>query len=237
MKLRTPALAATTVAAAALLAVAAPLSASAHVSVEPSTAAAGSYAVLTFSLPHGCDGSPTTAISIDIPEQIASVTPTVNPGWDVEKVPVDLAKPLHDGHGNTISTRIGSIRYTAHTPLADGLRDTFALSLQLPADAAGESLQFPVLQTCESGTVEWNETQKPGSDEPEHPTPTVAVTAPSATGAHGSGAPDSDSATTDAAGPAGAAASADVIARVLGLGGLVVGAVGIVLALTARRRA
>ncbi|WP_158603871.1 YcnI family copper-binding membrane protein [Cryobacterium tepidiphilum] len=242
MKLRTPARAATGLAAGALLAVAVPLSASAHIHVDPSSAPAGSSAVLTFTLPHGCDGSATTAISIEIPKGITGVTPTAKAGWNVEKVAVDLDKPLDDGHGNTITTRTGSIRYTADTPLADGLRDTFALSVPLPADAAGESLQFPVLQACESGTVEWNETQKAGAEEPEHPAPAVTVTA--ATPGEHSDDGDGDAAqavqaapATDAASQATPTAGDDILARVLGIGGLVVGAVGIVVALTARRRA
>lgn len=237
MKLRTPVLAATGLAAGALLAVAVPLSASAHIHVDPSAAPAGSSAVLTFVLPHGCEGSPTTAIAIDIPEGITSVTPTAKAGWTVEKVSVDLDKPLDDGHGNTITTRVGSIRYTADTPLPDGVRDTFALEVGLPGDAAGQDVQFPVEQTCESGTVEWNQTQAEGADEPEHPAPTVTVTA-AAAGEHSDDDAEAAVSTTDAAAESQPASDGDdILARVLGIGGLVVGAVGIVLALTSRRSA
>lgn len=96
MKLSTPLFAATTLAGATLLALSAPLAASAHVEVDPSSTAAGSYSLLTFSLGHGCDGSATTGITIDIPETITSVTPTVNPGWDIDKVTVDQAAPTED---------------------------------------------------------------------------------------------------------------------------------------------
>ena len=62
--------------AATTLALAAP--ASAHVTVDPSTTAAGSYTVLTIAVPHGCEESSTTKVAIKIPEQILSVTPTRN---------------------------------------------------------------------------------------------------------------------------------------------------------------
>jgi periplasmic copper chaperone A len=235
MKLKKTLIAGSALTAGALLAVAVPLSASAHVSVNPSSTAAGSYSVLTFALPHGCDGSATTAISIDIPETITSVTPTVNPDWDVAKVAVDLATPLNDGHGNTITSRVGKVVYTAKTPLADGLRDTFALSLQLPADAAGKTITFPVLQSCEVGQTEWNQVAKDGATEPEHPAPAVIVTA--ATGdAHGHGGDDDGQGTASAAGDSPSSGSDDLLARGLGIGGLVVGAVGIVLAVTSRRK-
>ena len=66
-------------AGAAALTLASASWAGAHVTVSPSQGAAGSYSVLTFSVPHGCDGSATTRVAIQVPEQILSVTPSVNP--------------------------------------------------------------------------------------------------------------------------------------------------------------
>ena len=213
----------------AVLALAAvPLAASAHVTVTPSGTAAGSYTVLTFAYSHGCEGSPTTAIAIDIPESIASVSPTLNPNHTIEKVA--------DGD------RTSQVVYTAITPVPDGYRDTIELSLQLPEDAAGETLAFPVLQTCEVGETNWNQVAEAGEEEPESPAPVIVVTEATGDG-HGHGAA-ADEATTDdyaddhAEGTEEVAATsdeADTVARVLGIGGLVVGVVGIVLALAARR--
>lgn len=238
MKFTTPLIATSALAAGMLLALAAPLAASAHVTVTPDATGAGAYTVLNFSTAHGCEGSSTTTMTIDIPESITSVSPTVNPGWTVEKIDVDLATPIDDGHGNAITTRVGQISYRAATPLPDGFRDTFALSLQLPADAEGETLEFPVLQTCEVGETNWNETTVPGEDEPALPAPFITVTA--ATGdAHGHSDADTEAetvATHDDAAAATAASADDVLARVLGAAGLVVGAVGIVLAVAARRK-
>lgn len=233
MKLRITAIAGSALAAGAILALSLPLSASAHIGVDAASTAAGSYTVLTFALPHGCDGAATSAISIGIPEGIPSVTPTVNANWTSSEVEVDLAAPIEDGHGNAITTRTGSVVYTAITPMPDGLRDTFALSLQLPEDAAGETLEFPVLQTCAGSQTNWNETTVQGEAEPEHPAPAIVVTAASAD-EHGHGDAATDAETT-AATSATAAPGDDVLARVLGVGGLVVGAVGIVLAVTSRR--
>lgn len=95
------------------------LAASAHVSVSPNTTAAGSYALLTFGVPHGCAGSPTTKVAIKIPEQITAVTPTVNPNWDVQKVMVPLNPAVTDSHGNQVTERVDQVVYTAKTPLPD----------------------------------------------------------------------------------------------------------------------
>jgi len=229
MKLQKTALAASALAAGTFLALAAPLAASAHIDIDPSSTAAGSYAVLSFALPHGCDGSPTTSISISIPESVVSVTPTVNPGWTVAQTAVDLATPITDEEGNTISTRIGQVVYTAITPMEDGLRTTFDLSVPLPADAAGQTLEFPVQQTCVTGSTAWDQHAVEGEAEPEHPAPSVAVTAAVADGEQGHAAGATDAEATSAEVPGD-----DVLARVLGVGGLVVGAIGIVLAVTGR---
>lgn len=213
----------------AVLALAAvPIAASAHVTVTPSGTAAGSYTVLTFAFSHGCEGSPTTAIAIDIPESIASVSPTLNPNYTIEKVA--------DGD------RTAQVVYTAITPVQDGYRDTIELSLQLPEDAAGETLAFPVLQSCEVGETNWNQVAEEGEEEPESPAPVIVVTEATGEG-HGHGAATEEAASDEhgdghAEGAEETAATSDdsdTVARVLGIGGLVVGVVGIVLALAARR--
>jgi uncharacterized protein YcnI len=236
MKLSTPLFAATTLAGATLLALSAPTAASAHVEVSPSTTAAGSYSLLTFSLGHGCDGSATTGITIDIPEAIASVTPTVNPGWDVTKVTVDGAASETDEAGEGPTSRVSQVVYTATAPLADGLRTTFDLSLQIPEDAVGETLSFPVLQSCEVGETNWSEPIVEGEAEPAHPAPSLTVTAAGATSGHGDDHATTESAAVDTAASNGSGATDDVLARVLGVGGLVVGAVGLVVAVSSRRR-
>lgn len=217
------------IAGGALLVLAAPLAASAHVTVTPSGTAAGGSSVLTFAFGHGCEGSPTTALTFDIPESISAVSPTLHPNWTIEKI--------------TEGDRIAQIVYTATTPVEDGFRDTIELSVRLPEDAAGETLAFPVLQTCAEGETNWNELAEEGAAEPENPAPTILVT--EATGdAHGHGAARDDPGaaehaehdeSAEAADAASTTGSEDVIARVLGIGGLVVGVVGIVLALGARR--
>ncbi|MBX3093997.1 MAG: YcnI family protein [Cryobacterium sp.] len=207
------------------LAIATPLAAHAHVTVTPSGTGAGSYSVLTFAIPHGCDGSATTAIRITIPNGVESVTPTVNPNWDVAM--------LREGD------RVATVTYTAHDALPGELRDTFELSVRLPTGAAGDVLAFPVLQSCVEGSVDWAQVAAgAGEATPELPAPSITLT--ESTGGHGHDAEtgheqgtEHDTATVTAT----ASGSTDVLARGFGIGGLVVGAVGIVLAVAASRRA
>jgi len=206
--------------------------ASAHVTVTPSDTAAGAYVVLTFSVPHGCEGSPTTGITIQVPEEILAVTPTRNPYYDVTKNMVKLDEPVEDAHGNKLTERVGEIVYDAKVPLPDGDRDTMELSLQLP-DAAGETLAFPVLQECVEGETGWTEVAAEGQDaeELEHPAPTVTITEATGDG-HGDAASASDEGTE----PETAADDEDEDSNALGVAGLVVGAVGVIVGGTALAR-
>ncbi|MEU6251038.1 YcnI family protein [Glycomyces sp. NPDC047010] len=165
-------------AALAVLATAGP--AAAHVTITAPNTVAGSYTLLTVSVPHGCDGDATTAVAVQIPEPVNAVTPSVNPNWDVEKVMVDLPEPVTDAHGNEVTERVDQIVYTAHTPLPDDLRDAFELSLQLPEETAGQTLYFPVVQTCTASDHPWIEIPADGqnSDDLESPAPSITVTAP-----------------------------------------------------------
>jgi periplasmic copper chaperone A len=224
---RTIALSSAALGAGVLLALAAPLSASAHVSVSASSTAAGSYSVLTFSVGHGCDGSPTTTVAISLPESIVTATPTVNPNWTITKVTEPLDEPIAEDDGDSITERVSQIVYTAITPLAADQRDTFALSLALVGNE-GDVLEFPTLQTCEVGETNWAGEEVPA----------VTLTAAVEGDDHHGGATEGDHAEADHADAAHdeAPAGDDVLARVLGIAGLVVGAVGIVIGVTGRRR-
>ena len=159
-------------------------SASAHVTIAEQEAAAGAYTLLTFGVPHGCEGSPTTTVRIQMPESIPQVTPTINPGWDVEKVTTTLDEPIEAGHGEQITERVSEVVYTAKTPLPDGYREAFVLSVQMPEDAAGTTLYFPTVQECEQGETAWIELPADGQDgeELEAPAPSIAVVAAAADG-------------------------------------------------------
>lgn len=162
------------------------VAASAHVSVTPSTTAAGSSAVLTFAVGHGCDGSSTTAITIRMPDGVVDVSPTVHPGWAAEKETETLAEPVEDGHGGSYTERVAQVVYTATDPLPEGYRATFELQLPLPGEA-GDRVVFPVIQECEVGENAWVQTTAAGEDEPELPAPYVDLTAADDSGPRATG--------------------------------------------------
>jgi uncharacterized protein YcnI len=200
--------------------------AAAHVTISPEQAPAGAYTVLTASVPHGCDGSPTTEVAIQLPEQVLSVTPTRNPFWEVEKVMETLDEPVTGAHGNEITERVAQVVYTANEPLPEGVRDSFELSLQVP-DAEGETLVFPVVQTCEEGETAWVETAADGdTEELEAPAPTLTVLAAEGDG-HGGGATAEDAAAEDEVDTMASTSEAESGGTGLAVAGLVAGLLGL----------
>lgn len=224
--LRRTVTAASVTAGTALLMLGGVSAASAHVSISPNNAEANSYALLTFGVPHGCSESGTTKVTITLPEELNDATPTVNPNWNVDKVIQTFAEPKKLADGTSITKRTAQIVYTAKTPLDAHLRDALVLSVKLP-NAAGKTLYFPTLQTCEQGQTDWAEIPRNGQsgDALKSPAPSLAVAAASGDG-NGHAAVQASSVDTgagnsgDAANDGGAQARswAGLVAGIAGLG-------------------
>ncbi|MFJ3958869.1 YcnI family protein [Arthrobacter sp. NPDC090010] len=217
------------VAGAGALLFAGAAAASAHVSVTPDVTGAGQYALLTFGVPHGCDGQPTTKMTITLPEELDDATPTVNPNWTISKVTEKLAAPKKLDTGNSITTRTKAIVYTAKTPLDAHQRDTMVLSVKVP-DAAGKTLYFPTLQQCATGSTDWNQIPAAGQDEDSVKSPAPAFTVTQAVaggehGGHGAATPEAAqaSSTTD-----DGASARSWVGLGAGVAGLVLGGVALV---------
>ncbi|WP_426998158.1 YcnI family protein [Pseudarthrobacter sp. N5] len=197
--------------------------ASAHVGVTPDKTSAGSYALLTFGIPHGCDASGTTKVTITLPTELNDAQPTVNPNWVVEKVTEQLPEPKKLADGSSITKRTSRIVYTAKTPLSPELRDALVLSVKLP-DAAGTTLHFPTLQNCEQGQTNWSDIAKDGQDPHslKAPAPSVTITDAAAAG-HTDTASAAPASAVDDDG-AGARSRAGLVA---GVGGLALGGVAL----------
>lgn len=215
--------------------------AAAHVTIKPDTTAAGAYANLTVAFSHGCDGSATTKLTITLPEPLVDAKPEIISGWKVEKVTETLDEPLTLDNGSSVTERIGQIVYTAETPIEDGYLQKMDLSVQLP-DAEGETLAFPVLQTCEEGETDWAEIPAEGQDPHslEAPAPTITLTGAEEHG-HAEEAAAETETTADTADLESASASNDTsgaaTAGYVGLGAGLLGLIAGVIALLRTRNA
>lgn len=230
----------------AVLALSAP--AFAHVSVQPEgTAAKGGYAVVDFKVPNERDNASTTKLEVSFPTDhpLASAMPEPMPGWKIEVTKSKLDTPI-EMHGEKISEAVSKITWTADGKgVEPGYFEKFPVSIgQLPEDA--DELVFKAIQTYSNKeVVRWIEVPQEGQEEPEHPAPVLTLSA-AQDDHHGSSsssdssdkAADSDdteaaAAKTEAAEPAD---TSDTTARVLGIVGIVVGALGVAYGVLAGRR-
>jgi uncharacterized protein YcnI len=221
--------AAAALAAGLLLAVAAPLAASAHVTVGPNQADAGSFALISFKVPTESATAVTNKVVVTIPQDtpFAYVSYVPVPGWTTELTTEKLAKPIK-GEDGDITEAVTTVTWTASpgAEITDGQLQLFPLSVGPVPDTG--SIVLAAQQTYSDGTVvEWNGTEEGA----EHPAPVLYVNDTPPSDHHSGGA--TVEAHDDAQAPA---ASDDVLARVLGIGGLVVGIVGLVIGITGRRK-
>ncbi len=153
------------------------LPAAAHVVAHPDEGVAGSYFRAAFAVTHGCKGSPTVAVTIRVPADVLSVKPRPKAGWTIEIVKRPVDPPVESGHGSVIRETAAEVTWRGG-PLDDAHFDDFTLSMRLPAKP-GETLYFPVVQTCASGAHNWTTIPAAGQgwhDVPE-PAPFVKLRA------------------------------------------------------------
>ena len=234
MKKNTLAKSATALGAGTLLALAVPLAASAHVTINPSAAEAGSYSVITVKVPNESATASTTKVEMSLPTDtpFTSVRYVPVAGWTTELVTEELPEPV-TVNDTEITEAITSVVWTADagSEIADGQLQQFELSLGPVPDVG--SVILPTEQTYSDGSVvNWAETE----EDAELPAPVLYINDEAPTDHHGGAAShDEDADATVAAESSVASSSDDVLARILGLGGLVLGAAALVLAITARR--
>jgi uncharacterized protein YcnI len=139
-----------TLAATATLALLAAAPAAAHVEPTATEVPAGSVATVEFTVQHGCDGSPTTKLEFQVPEEITDAAPVDKDGW------------TGSADGRVITYEGG--------PLAPDVEDTFAVTFTAP-DTVGLELAFPFVQTCEEGSIDWIQLE----EDAERPAPIVTI--------------------------------------------------------------
>ena len=146
----------------------------AHVTLSLAQAPAGGYFTAYLRVGHGCAGSATTALRLDVPPELVTVRPQPKPGWTLRIEHAPLATPVRGEVGRMLSERVSAITWSGG-PLPDDEWDEFGVSAKLPARTG--PLYLPVVQTCERGEVRWTET--PASDRPDlplaHPAPKVML--------------------------------------------------------------
>lgn len=134
----------------------------AHASLDLKSASAGPIRA-ALRVPHGCEGSPTVAVKLTIPEGIIGVKPAPKPGWAVTTTKGPYARAYDHFHGK-VSEGVKEIVWRGG-PLLDEHYDEFVfIGFVSDAFKAGDGVAFPVTQECETGQLAWIETAAPGAN-------------------------------------------------------------------------
>jgi uncharacterized protein YcnI len=129
---------------------------SAHVTLETPQATIGASYKAVLRVPHGCDGSATTAIRIRIPAGIIAVKPMPKSGWKLDTVSAPYAKPA-TLRGAKVSEGVTEIAWSGGK-LPDAYYDEFVFTSAIAEELeAGQTVYFPVVQECEKGVHRWIE--------------------------------------------------------------------------------
>jgi uncharacterized protein YcnI len=209
-------------AVAALLPLAVPSAALAHVTLQPKTATAGAYTVENVRVPNEQDDAVTTKVEVQLPHGFAAASYAAVPGWTATVTKRKLTTPVQTDDG-PIDEEVGRIAWTAKSKAAGiqpGQFQDFPLSVQIPGKA-GDTLTFKALQTYSDGeVVRWI-----GAPDADLPAPQIAVEAatgdahatPAAAVAPATAAPTTSPSSSDDGGASQGLAIAALVAGLLGI--------------------
>jgi uncharacterized protein YcnI len=158
----------------------------AHVHIDPGEAEQGTTTTISFEVPNEETAADTVKVDIKFPDDHPIATATAEPmegGW--------TAQVMKSPSGN-----VSEIVWTGGT-IAPDAEGSFKVTVgPLPSDVT--ELAFPTLQTYSDGKeVAWIEETPAGGEEPEHPVPTLTLTA--AQGGTTTAAPSSSSSSSSSA--------------------------------------
>ncbi len=214
-----------------------PAIAQAHISLHPNTIPAGAFATLDVRVPGEQEGAYVTKVAVLFPPGFTGVDYENVPGWSTKVIETKLATPIKED-GETIDTEVSQIVWTWTGPLGkvnDNQFINFPLSLAIPDSAAGQALEFKTVQTYSNGqVVHWIDP----SLTDEHPSPRINVTAKGGViediaGDEAGPAAGQTAGQSPAASGTAAASTTSGASKGLGITALVLGALGLIVAVAA----
>ena len=157
------------------VAIAAP-AAEAHVTLNPRTATANSFARLDVRVPNERDEASTKTVVVTFPDGFYSVSVKRVWGWTAKVTMEKLATPIPSEDGD-ITEQVSKVTWRANSRadwIAPNMFEEFGLSMRIP-NTPGRALAFPSTQTYSNKeVVRWM-----GAAGSETPAPIVTVAAAS----------------------------------------------------------
>jgi uncharacterized protein YcnI len=128
----------------------------AHVTLEGKQAAIGSPYKAVFVVPHGCSGSATTKLRVQIPPGVIVIDAKSTSGWQVSTV-TGKYPGEYDFQGKKVAEGVTEVDWNGGK-LPDKTRETFVIETFLTGGLKpNTSLYFPIVQECEQGVNRWIE--------------------------------------------------------------------------------
>jgi periplasmic copper chaperone A len=204
----------------------APSVAAAHVTLQPPEWEAGGFARFVVRVPNERDDAATTEVSVKFPPEVIEARFQPIDGWEREIRMADLDQPIEAEGEEPITEKIDTVTWSGGR-IEPGEFQEFGVSFQVPEDAApGTMLSFPSIQTYSSGeVVRWI-----GPEESDEPAPLVEVLEAPPEGEEAAATP---AATPAPAAETGAAAEEEGGTDTLSIVALIVGALGLIVAIVA----
>lgn len=153
-------------------------SALAHATLETTEAPPGSSYKGVIRIGHGCEGKPTQAVRVRIPEGVIVAKPMPKAGWQLATIKGPYAKS-YDYYGTPVAEGVTEIAWTGGD-LPDDWYDEFTFRARLTDFPEGSIVYFPIVQECADGAVHrWIEIPETGksADDYAEPAPGVTITA------------------------------------------------------------
>ena len=141
-------------------------SAQAHVVLQPKTAEAGTSIKAAFVVSHGCGASPTAAIVVRIPADVANVKPMAKANWIITT--------------RKVADRVIEVAWRGNK-LDPEHFDEFTIVMRVP-DTPGKRY-FAVRQECEDAVVDWSAIPAEGKTTRDDKTPAAELEVVPAAGA------------------------------------------------------
>jgi periplasmic copper chaperone A len=142
-------------------------SANAHITLETHEATIGSSYKAVFAVPHGCAGSATVKIRVQIPEGVIGVKPMPKAGWNVETVEGKYATE-YDFHGAKLSQGVKEVVWSGGQLLDRNYDEFVLIGFLTDTLKPNTMLYFPTVQECEQGVSRWIDIPAEGSDGHAH---------------------------------------------------------------------
>jgi periplasmic copper chaperone A len=145
----------------------------AHVELTVNQSAVPGPYTATFTVEHGCSGSPTLLLRVQIPEGIIVVKPSEKAGWAVSTL-TGKFKATYNYNGAKVSQGVTEVDWSGFLP--DKMMDTFSFDAYLTdALKPNMTLYFPIVQECQVGANHWVQIPAKGKTEDDYQFPAAAL--------------------------------------------------------------